>query len=65
MRKGDRCLPSLNINIMKRIKRFLQKKYSVLGKKYSLVSILVLLASIVLFSILFRNWDAIIGWLFR
>jgi len=50
---------------MKKRESFLNKKYSLPGKKYSLLRILVLLASIVLFSILFRNWDAIINWLFR
>jgi hypothetical protein len=33
-------------------------------KKYSLVQVLVILASFVLFSLLFSHWDAIMAWLF-
>jgi hypothetical protein len=33
-------------------------------RKYTLIEILVLIASFILFSIIFNNWDAIKEWLF-
>ena len=49
---------------MERKKPFLHRSYELLGKKYSFLKVLVLIASIILFSLLFRHWDVIIGWLF-